>query len=99
MIVRFVFAGDLSYYSFSDDFMGKYCSQHNDICPYGVRNTYGRDTDMFNFLDSVIYPSCLERITTTIGDDGSYVVLLYDVSHIPLDDMERFFIPLDALPF
>lgn len=99
MIVRFFFSGDSSYYSFSDLFLREYCDQHRDICPYGVRNVYGSDTEMFNYLDSVLYPSCLERISTSVNGNESFVVLFYNVAHIPLDDMERFFIPLDDLPF
>ena len=99
MSVRFVFAGDNSYYSFSSEFIKLYNSLYKDFAPDGVCTTYGRDTEMFCFLDSVLPPSSLERIVAVMDGVECFPSLVYSVDHVPVEDIYKLLIPLDDLSF
>lgn len=97
MTVRFVFRGSDSFYSFPSDFLEKYNFLQSDTVPCGVVGVYKSDTEMFSFLDSVVSPSCLKGITMSVDDSETYFCLFYDISHVSLDELERFLIPCDYL--
>lgn len=94
MRITFVFKGDESYYSFHPVFLKEYSSLHRDSFPFGLRNSYNRETDMFSFLDSEISPSCLEKVITISNGDEFEISFLYNIDHIPFDSLEPYFIPL-----
>ena len=66
----------------------------------GFASHYGSDTDMFQFLDSELSPSCIVSVHTTIREFTPCVFISYDAEHISSEDLASYLIPYTSdIPF
>lgn len=100
MLVRLCVDGDHRSFEFSRDEVDhlERCYRP-DTTLYGFSCVYGSDSDMFQFLDSQLSPSCVEEVRMVATNYGNLCSIYFDCQHIDFAEIASRLVPFADDPF